>query len=93
MLGNVHMVIKKIVAGFTLLSMEIITLLIVFTASLTAFILIAKNVFANGKTAFDSRVFSFLSLHVNNVNNNVMGFFSFLGTHLFLIAANIGLKI
>jgi undecaprenyl-diphosphatase len=93
MLGHVHTAIKKIVAGFALLSMEIIALMVVFSVAFTAFILTVKSVFANGKTAFDSRAFSYLSLHVNNVNNNVMEFFSFLGTHLFLIPANIVLII
>jgi membrane-associated phospholipid phosphatase len=93
MLGHVHTAIKKIVAGFALLSIELIILLLVFSVALTAFILTIKSVFANGKTAFDNRVFNYLSLHVNNINTSVMGFFSFLGTHLFLIPANIVLII
>lgn len=93
MLGHVHTAIKKIIAGVALLSIELITLLVVFTVALTAFILTIKSVLANGKTAFDSRVFNYLSAHVNNVNTRVMEFFSFLGTHLFLIPANIVLII
>lgn len=93
MLGHVNKTIKKIVAGFALLSIELITLLVVFTVALSAFILTIKSVFANGKTAFDGRVFRYLSLHVNNINTSVMEFFSFLGTHLFLIPANLVLII
>ncbi|MEP6617652.1 MAG: phosphatase PAP2 family protein, partial [Ginsengibacter sp.] len=89
MLAHVRSGMKKVLAWIALLSAEIITLLGVFTLALTAFILIAKSVFGNGKTGFDNRAFIFLSLHVNSINTSVMELFSFLGTHLFLIPANL----
>jgi membrane-associated phospholipid phosphatase len=86
--GHVRMGIKKIIAGIALLSMEIIVLLVVFGLALTTFIQITKSVFADGRTDFDGIAFNFLSRYINNINTNVMEFFSFLGTHLFLIPAN-----
>jgi len=41
------------------------------------------------KTEFDNRAFEFLGGYVNPLNNDVMRFFTFLGTHYFLIPANL----
>lgn len=81
--------IKKVFAAITLLSFEVIALLGVFTAALLAFIGIAKMIFKERKETFDLRTFNFLARHVNNINTDVMQFFTFLGTHTFLIPANL----
>src|SRR5687768_578473 len=89
MIKRVRKRIKKILAGFTLLSLEIIILLIIFSAALVAFLFIAHMIFKDDKTGFDLHAFSFLSPFVSDVNTNVMQFFTFLGTHQFLIPANL----
>ena len=81
--------VKKIIALVALLSVEVIVLLAIFSAALVAFIEIAKMVFREKKTDFDQDAFNFLALHVSNINTHVMEFFTFLGTHTFLIPANI----
>lgn len=80
---------KKAIAAITLLSFEIIVLVGVFSGALIAFIIIAKMVFREKKEHFDQHAFNFLAGHVNNVNTDVMQFFTFLGTHTFLIPANL----
>ena len=81
--------IKKAYAAIALLSIEIIILLGVFSAALFAFISIAKMIFKKKKETFDQHAFSFLAGKVSDVNTNVMQVFTFLGTHTFLIPANL----
>jgi len=81
--------VKSIYAAIALLSVEIIVLLIVFGTALTAFIAIAKMIFKEKKENFDQDVFNYLTSTVSDVNTNVMQVFTFLGTHTFLIPANL----
>lgn len=81
--------IKQVYAAIALLSVEIIVLLGVFSAALFSFIVIAKMIFKEKKETFDQSAFSFLALQVNDINTNVMQVLTFLGTHTFLIPANL----
>jgi len=81
--------IKKGWAELALLSVEMIIVLVIFIISLIAFVFITRKVFVLKDEQFDYRVFEFLQAHVNEKTNNVMLFFTFLGTHLFLIPANL----
>jgi undecaprenyl-diphosphatase len=89
MLKRVRIKIKEIFAGFTLLSAELIILLAVFTGALLAFIFIAEMIFVKNKSDFDTAVFTFLANYVSNIHTDIMQVFTFLGTHTFLIPANI----
>jgi undecaprenyl-diphosphatase len=80
---------KKIWSELALLSAEMIIVLISFAVSLVAFILITRHVFVLKDSNFDYRVFEFLKPHVSDRNNAIVLFFTFLGTHMFLIPANI----
>jgi hypothetical protein len=81
--------VKKAFAAITLLSLEVIALLGVFSCALLAFISIAKMIFKEKKETFDQHAFNFLAGYVNNINTDVMQVFTFLGTHTFLIPANL----
>ena len=81
--------IKKGWAELALLSAELLIVLVLFILSLITFIFITRYVFVLKDDQFDFQVFDFLKSHVSNTNNNIMLFFTFLGTHLFLIPANI----
>lgn len=48
-------------------------------------------IFKDKKQAFDEHAFDFLSKYVSDVNTDVMQVFTFLGTHTFLIPANLAL--
>lgn len=89
MLSNIKYKIKKLLAGLTLLSLQVIALLLVFICALVIFIYIAKMVFSEKNSGFDLYAFQFFSRYVSDVNTNVMEFFTFLGTHTFLIPANL----
>src|ERR1044071_8446724 len=85
--------IKKVWASLALLSVELIVVLCVFIASLILFILITRHVFVLKDENFDYHVFDYLQKHVSDRNSNIMLFFTYLGTHNFLIPANIVLII
>ncbi len=89
MISKISHRIKKGWAELALLSAEMIIVLVIFIASLVAFVFISRNVFVLKNEAFDYRVFSFLESHVTEKKNNLMLFFTFLGSHLFLIPANL----
>ena len=72
-----------------LLSVEMTIVLCLFVIALAAFLYITRRIFILNKTKLDDRVFEFLRNHVNERNNDIMQFFTFLGTHLFLIPANL----
>ena len=53
------------------------------------FIGIAEMVFKDNKSDFDLQAFKILSGYVSDINTDVMQVFTFLGTHIFLIPANL----
>ncbi len=81
--------ISRLYAAVTLLSIEILILLFAFAGALALFIFIALMIFGDNKDGFDLKVFSILSTYVTDANTDVMQFFTFLGTHTFLIPANL----
>lgn len=89
MKNNIRYRLKKYFAEFTLFSLEILVLILIFGSALIAFIFIARRVFRDHTHDFDEKVFSFIAGHVNNINTGIMEFFTFLGTHTFLIPANL----
>lgn len=74
-----------------LLSIEMTIVLILFVIALTAFVYITRRVFVLNKTKLDTAVFTYLKEHVSERNNDIMEVFTFLGTHQFLIPANLSL--
>jgi len=89
MLKRARIKAKKILAGFTLLSAELVILLAVFGGALVIFISIARMIFWDNKSDFDQQAFNFLAGFVSDIHTDVMQFFTFLGTHIFLIPANL----
>ena len=88
MIAPIKTGIKKFFAALALLSVELLVAIAIFLLSLIAFIQVARMVFLQNKEAIDLRAFDFLSGFVNDFNSEVMQFFTFLGTHHFLIPAN-----
>lgn len=54
-----------------------------------AFVYITRRVFVLNKTKLDTNVFNFLKTQVSERNNYIMEFFTFLGTPVFLVPANL----
>ncbi|HUC80513.1 MAG TPA: phosphatase PAP2 family protein [Flavisolibacter sp.] len=72
-----------------LLSAEMLVILILFIAALLSFAYLIRKVIVLQNTGFDETVFTFLKTHISERNNELMLFFTFLGTHDFLIPANL----
>ena len=81
--------ISKAWAQLTLLSVELIVVMISFFVALFAFVFIARMIFWKKKDDFDVSAADFFHGLVSDVNTNIMQFFTFLGTHDFLIPANL----
>jgi membrane-associated phospholipid phosphatase len=89
MIRHVSRGVKKVYARITLLSIEMLVVLAAFFTAVAAFVFVARMVFIKKKDKFDTEIFDYLRQHVSNKNTDVMEFFTFLGTHYFLIPANL----
>ena len=83
--------VKKFWAGLALLSVEMAIVVSLFICALVIFIFVTRRIFVLHRTGFDNRIFNYLSQHVNEQNNDIILFFTFLGSHQFLIPANLTL--
>ncbi len=81
--------LKKFWAGVALLSAEMAIILVLFVAAFVVFVYLIRKVFIQNKTDVDFKIIHFLERHVSDTNNEIMLFFTFLGTHEFLIPANL----
>lgn len=91
MLRRISSGVKKFWAALALLSVEMTIVLCLFVVALSAFVYVTRRVFVLNKTKLDNNVFQYLKEHVSDRNNEVMQLFTFLGTHQFLIPANLSL--
>lgn len=81
---------EKIIADKAIiLTKEMLIALVIFLVSLVTFIVIAYRVFLLDKTGADQAAFAFAKSLVSDSTTSVMKFFSFFGSHYFLIPANI----
>ncbi len=81
--------VKKGWAALALLSAEMLAIVLLFIVALLAFAYLIRRVIVLHQTGFDESVFSFLNNYVSESTTAVMLFFTFLGTHKFLIPANL----
>jgi membrane-associated phospholipid phosphatase len=91
MLRRISGRVKSFWAQLALLSVEMTIVLVLFAVALTAFVYITRRVFVLNKTKLDNAVFNYLKTPVSERNNDIMEVFTFLGTHQFLIPANLSL--
>jgi undecaprenyl-diphosphatase len=91
MIAAVKTRVKKFFAALALLSFEFIIVTIIFFAALILFLAMAKMIFLEDKRDFDQNAFDFLAGFVSKGATDFMLFFTYLGTHTFLIPANLAL--
>lgn len=89
MLRRVKKKIGKLWAAIALLSVEVFVIVGMFTIALFGFAYMVKRVFVLQNTGFDQSAFRFLSRFVSERNNDIMLLITYLGTHYFLIPANL----
>jgi membrane-associated phospholipid phosphatase len=81
--------LKKFFAALALLSIELLTIWILFFICLLVFALTAYRIFLLRRDDIDTSVFNFLATHVSDRNTSILEAITFLGNHNFLIPANI----
>jgi undecaprenyl-diphosphatase len=81
--------VKNIWASVALLSAEVLLIVVLFLFSLLSLAYLIRKVIVLHNTGFDEAVFAFLKPYVSETNNRLMLFFTFFGTHKFLIPANL----
>lgn len=89
MIRRIKTKVKELWAELALLSVEMIIVTILFFLALVIFVYMVRRVFILGNNQFDQTVYDFLKHYVNETNNRIMLFFTFLGKQQFLIPANI----
>lgn len=80
---------KKFWATITLMSIELIIILILFVVSFFVFVFLARRIFWQRKDEFDFVVFDFMKPLINEMRTDTMELFTFMGTHTFLIPMNL----
>lgn len=89
MVKRIFKKVRSAWAAIALLSVEMLLIIILFLVSLLSFAYLIRRVIVLQNTGFDESVFNFLRSHVTETNNKVMLALTFLGTHNFLIPANL----
>ena len=80
---------SKIVNKLKLLSLELIIVIAAFFSSVFLIIFLIKDVFIEKTGKIDEPVFKFISGYTNETNTQLMQVFTFVGSHYFLIPANL----
>jgi membrane-associated phospholipid phosphatase len=89
MIKRVKKGVSRLWAMIALLSIEMVVVLALFFLALLFFIYLVRRVFFLKNNAFDQAVFDAILPYVNETNNSIMLFITFLGKHDFLIPANL----
>jgi membrane-associated phospholipid phosphatase len=91
MLRKLSVKVRRRLAGFALLSVEMMFVTGVFFASMLGFAYIVRRVFVLQNNRFDQKAFDWLGQFVSPGTTKAMQAITFLGTHRFLIPANLAL--
>ena len=83
--------IRNYYRTFSMLPIEIVVIIFAFFISLLVFSFITWDIFMQKDAQFDMHVFNMLLPYVNDTHTRIMEFFTFFGSPLFLIIANISL--
>lgn len=89
MFRNLSARIKKTWAAVALLSAEVVVVGGLLVGAMLVFVVVVRRIFVEHKTGFDARAFAYLKEHVSTRNTEVLQFFTFFGSHVFLIPANL----
>lgn len=80
---------KKWSGRLKILGLDLGITLLSFIASIIIMILLVKLVFFDSGNRFDTRMFDFMGSFVTERNTAIMEFFTFVGSHHFLVPANL----
>lgn len=71
------------------MSVEVVITVALLITAMLVFAYLVKRVFILQNYELDQKAFNFMARYVSDVNNNVMMLITYLGTHYFLIPANL----
>ncbi|RYY98455.1 MAG: phosphatase PAP2 family protein [Chitinophagaceae bacterium] len=91
MIRKISSKVRRFWASMALLSVEMMLVAALFLVSLAVFGYMVRRVFVLQNNHFDQQVFDYLEPYVTPGLNRFMQAVTFLGTHRFLIPANLGL--
>lgn len=80
---------KKWSGRLKILGLDLSIVLLSFIAAVVIMIILVKLVFFETGNHFDTRAFNFLGRYVSGRNTGIMEFFTFIGSHRFLVPANL----
>jgi len=86
---RIQSAVKKALASFALLSVELIIVLILFLLAVIIFTIVAYRIFKLDSEQFDFYIFDQLNAWVSPGLTRFMEFITFFGNHMFLIPANL----
>jgi len=91
MFRRLSLKVRRFWASAALLSVELLIVMGIFFISLLGFVYLVRRVFVLENNDFDQTVFDYLEQYVTPANTRFMQAVTFLGTHRFLIPANLTL--
>jgi len=80
---------KKWSSRLKILGLDLSIVLLSFIAAVVIMIILVKLVFFETGNQFDTRAFNFMGGYVSDRNTAIMEFFTFIGSHRFLVPANL----
>lgn len=89
MLKRMRIYLKKLLASVGLLTAEVLLTVSVFIISIATFSFFVKEIFIDRKELFDLKAFNYVARFTTPFNTSLMQQITFLGTHKFLIPANL----
>jgi len=88
MLVRTRVYLRRLLAAIGLLSVQIVLNVCLFILAIAAFSFLVKQIFFDRQELFDFRIFDWVANYVTPFNTSLMQTVTFLGTHKFLIPAN-----
>lgn len=80
---------KKWSGRLKILGLDLSIILLSFIAAVIIMVILVKLVFFDTGNQFDTRAFNFIGRYVSDRNTGIMEFFTFIGSHRFLVPANL----
>lgn len=87
MAGQIKFGVKKLSDAIALLTAELLLVFIAFFTSLALLIMVIREIFYEKEDTIDQEVFNYLTPYVSDRHTAFMQFFTFFGSHNFLITA------
>jgi membrane-associated phospholipid phosphatase len=88
MLRRTRVRIRKLFAALGLFSLEFLLITVLFLAAIFIFSFLVKQVFIDRQQEFDVSVFAWIHTYESPATTSLMRIITFMGTHYFLIPAN-----